>query len=153
MELSVTDQALTFAGAAALGIAAGLLYDLLGTVRRRAGGRVLGGVLDLLFWLLVTAVLFLYALEAGDGRLRLFMPAGAALGAGAYFLTVSPAVRRAGDRAADAAVSGYRLLIRGKKFFIRGCKKLFPFRPLWYTINRHNGTISRNDGEKEESDR
>ncbi len=146
MEISVSGQALAFAGSAALGAAAGLLYDLLGTVRRRAEGRVLGGALDLLFWMLVTAVLFLYALEAGDGKLRLFMVAGAALGAAAYFLTAGPAVRRAADAAAEA-------LIRCKKFFIRGRKKLFPFRPLWYKIKGQNGTASQKDGEKEENGR
>ncbi len=144
MEISVSGQALAFVGAAVLGAAAGLLYDLLGTVRRRAGGRVLGGALDLLFWLLVTAVLFFYALETGDGKLRLFMVAGAALGAAGYFLTAGPAVRRAADAAAEG-------LIRCKNFFIRGCKKLFPFRSLWYKIKRNNGIISRNDGEKEEN--
>lgn len=128
MGISLTGQAVAFGGAAALGLLVGLLYDLLRILRRRTDRRALGGVLDGLFWVLVTAALFLYAIRAGDGRLRPFMLAGAVLGAFFYFLTASASVRRAGERTADAlARAGRRAVNIGKNFAKKG-KKLFSFR-------------------------
>ena len=125
MEISVTGQALAFAGAAALGILAGIVYDLLRIVRRRADRRAVAGALDLLFWLIVTGALFCYALEAGGGRLRLFMPAGAALGAAFYFLTASAAVCRAGSRMLDAVCGAIRVVCAGVKKFSSFVKNSF----------------------------
>ena len=51
MTVSVTDQALFFAGALVMGAAVGLLYDAFRILRVRVRLPLLGGVLDLLFWL------------------------------------------------------------------------------------------------------
>ena len=72
MGIDLWDQALTFAGAAILGMGAGLVYDLMRVLRRRLRLPLLGPVLDFLFWLLLTAALFVYAVATG-GRLRIFM--------------------------------------------------------------------------------
>ena len=53
MTVSVTDQALFFAGALVMGAAVGLLYDAFRILRVRVRLPLLGGVLDLLFWLVV----------------------------------------------------------------------------------------------------
>ena len=60
MTVSVTDQALFFAGALVMGAAVGLLYDAFRILRVRVRLPLLGGVLDLLFWLVVTVALFVY---------------------------------------------------------------------------------------------
>ena len=49
MTVSVTDQALFFAGALVMGAAVGLLYDAFRILRVRVRLPLLGGVLDLLF--------------------------------------------------------------------------------------------------------
>ena len=51
MGIDLWDQALTFAGAAILGMGAGLVYDLMRVLRRRLRLPLLGPVLDFLFWL------------------------------------------------------------------------------------------------------
>ena len=74
MTVSVTDQALFFAGALVMGAAVGLLYDAFRILRVRVRLPLLGGVLDLLFWLVVTVALFVYTTTAGSGEVRLYSP-------------------------------------------------------------------------------
>ena len=75
MAVSVTGQALAFLGALALGAALGLLYDIFRVLRVRLPWKLLGAVLDLLFWLAVTAALFVYSVAAGDGEVRVYLTA------------------------------------------------------------------------------
>ena len=103
-------QAAAFGGAVVLGAAAGLLYDGMRVIRHRLGLRWLGHVLDALFWLVVTVGLFAYALAAGDGRVRIFYLAAAALGCGVYFLTLGRLVLAALNKVADAVAFLWRLL-------------------------------------------
>ena len=82
----MTGQALSFLGAAALGGALGLVYDLFRLLRGRLGWRLLGMALDLLYWPLAVAALFVYSVAAGDGEVRFYLMAGVALGGVLYFL-------------------------------------------------------------------
>ena len=50
MEVSLLEQARTFLGALGLGVALGLVYDLFRVLRLRLPLRILGGMLDLLYW-------------------------------------------------------------------------------------------------------
>ena len=84
MEVSVTGQALAFLGALALGAGVGLLYDLFRILRVRLPWKALGAVLDLMFWLTVTAALFVYAVAAGDGEVRIYLVMGVLAGAAGY---------------------------------------------------------------------
>ena len=59
MSVSVASQLTALLGGAALGVGVGLLYDGLGSVRRRISGPIRRSLLDLLFWLCTTAALFL----------------------------------------------------------------------------------------------
>lgn len=79
MTVSVTDQALFFAGALVMGAAVGLLYDAFRILRVRVRLPLLGGVLDLLFWLVVTVALFVYTTTAGSGEVRLYIVAAVLL--------------------------------------------------------------------------
>ena len=67
MEISVSGQAAFLGGALVLGAAVGLLYDFFRILRVRVPLPLLGGILDLLFWLAVTAALFVYAVCASNG--------------------------------------------------------------------------------------
>ncbi len=91
MELPVLLQAGEFAQALAWGAALALQYDLLRALRRRVG---LAALWDGLFCLAVLLALWLFLLGPGRGLLRLAALAGMALGAGAWFGTLSrPALR------------------------------------------------------------
>ena len=62
---------------------------------------LLGGVLDLLFWLVVTVALFVYTTTAGSGEVRLYIVAAVLLGAAAYFWLLSRWFLKLGYRLAD----------------------------------------------------
>ena len=92
--LSPLLQAQTFLLCLALGGGLGLLYDLLRLPRVHLPFRPLGGLLDLLFWLSVCLTLFLIATFLENGQVRLYTLAALTLGAGWYFLLLSPLLRR-----------------------------------------------------------
>ena len=73
MEISVTDQALAFLGALALGGSLGGLYDLFRLFRQRFRLGLLDSVLDLLYWPVSVGALFFYAVAAGNGDVRLYL--------------------------------------------------------------------------------
>ena len=104
MAISVTDQAMAFLGALALGGALGVLYDLFRLVRVRLKLRALGALLDLGYWALAVLALFGYCLAAGNGDVRIYLILGIALGGGLYFLTLSLLFRRLGDKLWDIFV-------------------------------------------------
>jgi len=93
VEISVSGQAAALAGAFALGVGVGLAYDLIRIPRAYVRIPLLDTVLDFLFWLAVTAALFLYAINAGNGEVRIFMVAALFGGALFYFLLFSPWIR------------------------------------------------------------
>ena len=93
MELPVTLQAAEFAASMLLGLALGVFYDALRALRRLRARLTLP--LDVLFALTLAAALLLFALYPGRGLFRLFAFAALALGAGLYFLTLSPILLRA----------------------------------------------------------
>ena len=71
MTISVAQQAAALAQAAALGLAVGLLYDLFRVLRVRVALPLLGAVLDLSFWIIVTVALFVSAgMAGGDPAVR-----------------------------------------------------------------------------------
>ena len=71
-----------------MGAAGGLLYDAFRILRVRVRLPCCG-VLDLLFWLVVTVALFVYTTTAGSGEVRLYIVAAVLLGAAAYFWLLS----------------------------------------------------------------
>ncbi len=97
MSVSVASQLTALLGGAVLGIGVGLLYDLLGSVRRRLSGPIRRSLLDLLFWLCTTAALFLWSVCAGGGVVQVSVCAALFLGTAAYLRTLSPFCRNAFD--------------------------------------------------------
>ena len=59
------------AGAILLGFAVGVVYDLLRLFRTRVGIAAVGWVLDLLFWAVAVAALFVYSARATGGQMRI----------------------------------------------------------------------------------
>lgn len=85
----------------ALGAAIGLLYDFFRILRVRLRLPLLGSVLDLLFWLAVTAAIFVYAVAAGNGEVRIYMLLSILGGAVLYFLLLSRWALKLGYLLAD----------------------------------------------------
>ena len=102
------EQARTFLGALGLGVALGLVYDLFRVLRLRLPLRILGGMLDLLYWPLTVCALFVYTVAVGDGVVRIYLMLGVALGNLLYFGLLSSVARYLGDKLADFfVVFGY----------------------------------------------
>ena len=72
MTVDIAAQQAALLQAAVLGLAAGLLYDLFRILRCRVRLPLLGPALDLLFWLVLTGVLFLWSQWAWGGPVRLY---------------------------------------------------------------------------------
>ena len=98
MEQPLSVQLLRPAAAFLTGCGLGMLYQLLGFVRRRLGGAA-AFLCDAVFCAAAGLALFLLGMGPGQGSLRLSTIAAAAAGAAAYFAlaarTVSPAMERA----------------------------------------------------------
>ena len=90
MKITVLEQVYALLGAALIGVGTGLLYDALRAVRRSLGRPILSGILDLLFWLAVTAALFLWSVRAGRGQVHISLCLALFLGAVLYFRLLSP---------------------------------------------------------------
>lgn len=138
MTVTVWEQAYSLLGGLLLGVATGLLYELLRCVRYRIRGRIFCALLDLLFWLLVTAALFLWSVAAGRGVVRLSVCAALFLGCAGYLHFLSPfcfpaffAFTGLIARLFHLLLSPFRLFKRlgnaVSKKFSGFFKKLFPF--------------------------
>ena len=124
----VSEQLRAYLTAAALGAAAGAVYDLLRLVRlRRRRDRRLTHGLDAAFLLLVAPALLWYALRVGQGELRLIMLTAMGLGAAVYLLALSPLMRPLWDFWLSAAAGTGRLLWWPVKKITAAAKKVFIF--------------------------
>ena len=150
MTVDVTQQGAALCQAVLLGGALGVLYDLFRVLRVRVRLPLLGGALDLLFWLLATAALFVWSGMAWGGQVRLYGAAFCLLGGGVYFWGVSPWLLRLGYRLADLTafllgvfsiplVLGLRALKKIKKLL----KNIFHSGAKWYRIGRKPKEMER----------
>lgn len=89
MYVDVAGQARVFLQSILIGAGLGLVYDVLRAVRRSLKSRGTAFLLDLLFWLGVTGLLFWLALFRENGQVRLYLAAALLLGGGGYLLTLS----------------------------------------------------------------
>ena len=101
MTVDIAAQQAALLQAAALGLAAGLLYDLFRILRCRVRVPLLGPALDLLFWLMLTVVLFLWSQWAWGGPVRLYGVVFLFLGGVLYFRLFSRWMLFLGYRIAD----------------------------------------------------
>ena len=127
-------QGMEFLWAALLGIGLGFLYDL-GRGVRREKPRLTVPV-DMLFSLVFLLSLSLTAVYTRG--LRLYQCLGVFLGAGAYFVTVSPSILRQWRRFLRGIGRGcgkIRRTVKKSMVFLRKlAKKLFPSSWKWGTI-------------------
>lgn len=134
MTVELSRQAAEFFWAAALGLGLGLIYDM-GRALRREKPRLTIPV-DVLFALVFFLGLWLTSIYTQG--LRLYQCLGVFLGAGVYFLTLSPfLVRlwRRGLRAVGRLARGILKPMKKSVYFLRKlAKKLFPSSGKWGTI-------------------
>ena len=92
MQVDAAAQGQVFLLSFLLGGILGLFYDLLRAIRRSSGRRGLSFLLDLLFWVTVSVLLFWVALFRESGEVRLYIPAAFLAGGTLYLVTLSPFV-------------------------------------------------------------
>jgi len=95
MILSMSGQAALFLSTVALGFLLGFVYDLFRIARKTVPHRPwVVQFEDILFWLVVTLLMFYFMLHRNYGEIRFFSIAGAALGVVIYFCSLSPLVMK-----------------------------------------------------------
>lgn len=93
MILSIGSQAYAFLFSVVGGMVIALVYDAFRVFRRAVKtGSVVTGVQDSLFWLLVSAIMFLTVLYSNDGELRAYLFVGTFLGLVLYTFLFSKVV-------------------------------------------------------------
>jgi len=135
----ISAQLLVFGQSILLGLAAGLLYDLLRPLRLRVPP--LAGFLDSLYCLTAAAAVFLFTLRQAQGQLRFYVLLGIAGGGALFFGIFSVPLRPVWDFWADAAADLLRLVTIPCREMLAVCKKmwkaeknLFYFCKKYYTI-------------------
>ncbi|MDR2420944.1 MAG: spore cortex biosynthesis protein YabQ [Oscillospiraceae bacterium] len=132
METTVSRQAFEAAAALSLGAAAGLFYDVLRVIRRRARSAPVTAVCDFIFSAVCGAALFLLGLTVGGGRARALLGALAVCGGALYFLTLSRPALYILRGLADLLGLPAAFLLKFAKKIANLLKKLFIFSLGWY---------------------
>lgn len=147
----ISQQLVLFLQSVLLGGGLGLVYDLLRALRS-VGGRIWGGVLDVLFCLTASASLFFFVM-AGDGEMRIFIVLGAGGGMLLFLCLAGPLLRPVWRFWLDVALFPARLV---KKFLTKcekKAKKLFSFcRTGGIMAYNHLRRRSAKEVEKDETD-
>lgn len=150
MTVTPEGQAIALIGAFFVGLALGLLYDLIRPFRLRAPfwGELF---LDFVYWLIVTLVVFICAPLLSDGYVRFVMIATHFFGAFCYFKLLSSPIRwlttlvdRILGRILSLLLWPFRTLkglveIPVRKFgdhLKKTAKKIFSFPVRWFTIRK-----------------
>jgi len=113
-------------------VATGLFYDLLRCIRWRIRSRIFCGVLDLLFWLAVTAALFLWSVEAGRGLVQLSTCIFLFLGGVVYFRFLSALFFPVLSWLTGLVVQFFRLIFAPVRLLGRLTKRLRNFFVLFF---------------------
>ena len=134
MGSTVSQQLLTFGWSILLGLAAGLLYDLLRPFRLRLPR--LTAVLDLLYCLVVGSAVFLFLLRR-TGELRMYLLLGIAGGAVVFFCAFSAILRPVWDFWVDTLASLLSLAALPLRWLKIFCKKLWVRGKISFILRRN----------------
>ncbi len=125
-----------------LGVLLATLYDMTRVVRARLKLPLLGYCLDLVFWLLFTVLVFLWAQLTWNGYIRLYALLSIALGASLYFMTFTRITLWLGFLLADFIHFLLKILylpiaavVALEKKIKKFAKNLFLFWQKWYRID------------------
>lgn len=125
MEIRVGEQAMALARALLLGLGTGLLYDLLRPLRR-LGGKPLAAAADAVFAFASAFGLFVFAMQADNGRLGTWELAAALLGFLLYMHSISLLVLPVLDKIFQILGKGLRAVRNNLKKIQKRLKSLFP---------------------------
>lgn len=125
MEIRVGEQAMALALALLLGLGTGLLYDLLRPLRR-LGGKPLAAAADAVFAFASAFGLFVFAMQAENGRLGTWELAAALLGFLLYMHSLSLVVLPVLEKFFQIIGKGLRALKNNLKKIQKRLKSLFP---------------------------
>ena len=128
----VSEQLAVFLRAIALGAVLGLVYDLLGALRR-LGGRIWGGVLDVAFCLIAAGSVFLFVM-AGDGEMRIFIALGVVGGAVLFWCLLGAVLRPVWAFWLELVLLPAEIVQNFLKKCDRKVKKVFSFWKNWFTM-------------------
>lgn|GEM_PF-5143825 len=150
MNISPLNQAICFLCAISVGLALGLLYDLIRPFRLRSS-TIMEYILDLFYWFIVTLVVFFCAPVFGSGYVRIFMILANALGAFLYFKLLSRPIRflcslldRLWNRVTSIILWPFRQIetaltaqiTRFSKFANKTLKNIFSFPVKWFKMRK-----------------
>ena len=147
MILSMSAQAWLFLSTVAAGFALGFIFDIFRIMRKAVTHKTwLVQAEDLLYWTLVSLLMFYFMLSTNYGEIRLFAIVGAAIGMLLYFYSLSIVVMKM----AVAVISFIKKLLFGiarilfapVRFIIRKLKP--PVRALRVRIRNSKQTAKRN---------
>ncbi|MBM7582465.1 spore cortex biosynthesis protein YabQ [Caldicoprobacter guelmensis] len=128
MLMSTANQVYVFLATVYAGMVVGFIYDLNRVFRWTFKPRPwVVGIMDLFFWLVVAALVFVALLYANDGEVRFYNFVGLAIGWSLYLLTISPWVIK-------ALTLIYRVIEKGVRYIIRFAS--WPLRALFNFFNK-----------------
>lgn len=146
----VSEQLIVFLRSIALGAVLGVVYDLLGALRR-LGGRLWGGVLDAVFCLAAAGSVFLFVM-AGDGEMRMFIALGVLGGAVLFWCLLGSLLRPVWIFWLDMALWPIAVFQNILKKFGQKLKKVFSFLKKRFTIKVNTLRRKKSSGAKEGDD-
>jgi len=154
MELAVSFQLYQAGTALLLGIAAGLFYDMLRTIRHRIKRTGVTLCFDILYWLALAIALFAQTMIIGQGFLQIFLLFANFCGALVYFTALSAQTRRILGEMTDKLVwislfltkPIRKIWSKGRKWIGRH-KKDFRKRAKHYIINLNFYRKTKKQGE------
>lgn len=124
MALPISLQLLQAGMALLFGAAAGIVYDLLRTIRLLLRARAAEWICDALFCAGCAGGLFALGLSVGEGRQRGFLAAFVFLGMVFYRLTLSIPVRLLLDRVVRYVIRGVHFLLLPVKAVMKAAEKM-----------------------------
>ena len=126
MENAVSVQTLEFLSSALLGIALGVFYDVLKTVRSYIKkGRGITNLFDSIFWTVAIVSLFVFVLVYAGGRMRWYILVGAFCGGFVYKAAASEIVFKVMRGTVDVLKKLLRTCSHPVYLFLRRIRKLF----------------------------
>ena len=136
MAFQISDQLRSFGLAILLGLAAGVVYDLLRTVRLRFPSFT--GALDLLYCLTAGGALSLFVLRQAAGQFRGFILLGGLGGGVLFFSLLSRPLRPVWDFWMDRWMELFQFLSLPGRFCAAVCKKFaFQAKTLFYFLRKY----------------
>ncbi|MBQ7039179.1 MAG: spore cortex biosynthesis protein YabQ [Clostridia bacterium] len=126
MDMEFLSEIRVFCLCGLLGVACGILYDIIRIIRRVAEFKAVGIlIMDILFWVLCACLTFSMLIFINYGRLRWYEWAGIMLGAGSYFLSASPMVTDGGTAFLKCILRLILWLISPVFLVLKGLKAVF----------------------------